>query len=593
MEKLTHSPRHWPSGKSISSKFGLFLLLLLLLPLLSGYASSALAERVDNIAPRIVGGTAAAPNAYPWSVALLYANDSNSFNAQFCGGTLIADRWVLTAAHCVDSISVATNIDAAIGIADLDDINATNRITISDIFIHPRYGTDFQDNDIALLRLSTPSTATVVALADNTLTNAIYTSTNNLLTIIGWGNTSNTGPPISSTLLQETQIPPFDFTNCSQIYTLGFTNNMICAAGSPSGGKDTCQGDSGGPMVYFNPNDNLLYQAGITSFGGGCALPDIPGVYTRVGNYLDWINGTITFASNFPDGYQFGYHGIERPYSKILTITNNSDDDITINNVSLSTMTDFSIFDQTCTSGTLPSSGSCTITLQFLTTNIGSQQDVLNIELNTGIISTIINGIVLGVVDAESLDETPARTWYSGGDAIWSNSSVTNSNGGTAMRSGIIADNESTVLLGYFTDLNGPNFRWKTSTESDFDILNLYIDGELATSISGNRDWGRCSALIFTGGEHRVTWVYKKDASENNFLDTVWLDSVNTPFSGSTAGCQGTLIDDSGTGGNGAGSSGFGGGGVFNGFFLLALLLLGLLNPLLSVIPKMTLNNDL
>lgn len=539
--------------------------LLLLLYLLT-YAGITQAQRVDGISPRIIGGSVANPTAYPWVTALLNANESNVFIAQDCGGSLIDARWVLTAAHCVDSFSSASELDVAIGFADLSDSTIV-RTAIANIYIHPGYTSNSNNNDIALLELATPSSNDTLALADNSLTDTIY-SNNFLMTVIGWGTTVT--PATSSTfplLLQEAQIPPHNFSSCRSVYGRALTNNMICAAGTTSGGKDACQGDSGGPMFYQDAG--IWYLTGIISFGTSCARPNIPGVYTRVANYLSWINGTITFAAAFPDGYQFGYHGEGVAPTQILTLTNNSGTDITVTDVSLTTMTNFIITGQTCTTGSIANNASCTINLRFQTTGTGTQFDTLNIVLNTGTtFSNPVSGTVLSVVSAETaLDETPARIWYSGGDGTspnWFNNNVANSNGNTAMRSGYIGDNEDSILFSYFS---GPtlNYRWKSSSEQYLDFLSLYVDGVFIASISGNRDWGQCS-ITLSPGEHRIAFIYEKNSSNSSFQDAVWLDSVNTVYSGESAGCLGKPITSS--------SNRNGGGGGISGLFLTLLLLL-------------------
>ena len=213
------------------------LSLLLIALLLAGFAVSAQAKPVSDITPRIIGGIDTNPNDYPWATALLFADVNDGFNAQFCGGTLIASRWVLTAAHCVNSFSSASEIEVAIGINNLDNISNTDRKIVQNIFMHPDYDTISLDNDIALLELAIPSNNAVLAIADNNLTDNI--AIGELMTIIGWGATSPLPlTPAYPNLLQETQIPRFNFDNCNTIYNSTLTSNMICA-GFAAGEKDT------------------------------------------------------------------------------------------------------------------------------------------------------------------------------------------------------------------------------------------------------------------------------------------------------------------------------------------------------------------
>ncbi len=526
MTKPSHYPRRKkPGNTSLSHKAVLFLLLTGLL--FTGFSISAQAELAGSTTPRIVGGKNADPNEYPWAAALLFANINDGFNARFCGGTLIASRWVLTAAHCVSDFSSASEVEIAIGINDLDNISNADRKTVSNIFVHPAYNTISQDNDIALLQLTTPSNNAVLAIADNALTDNI--TTGELMTIIGWGNTSaSIQTPAFPTLLQEAQIPRFDFDACNTIYDNLLTSNMICA-GFAAGGKDTCQGDSGGPILYVDTNDGAYYQAGVTSFGNGCAAADNPGVYTRAANYIEWINNTTSIA--LTGQRQLNYHAVGRSTSTTLTLNNYSGADITVSAINLSNPANFALLSQNCMDATIVNNGNCSITLQFQPASAGTHTAALDIDFGTGnpSINTTISGIGLATVNAAGLDETPARPWYSGSDASWFTTLTSNSNGGAAMRSGNINDNQKTALLAYFTGPDTLSFRWKASSEQGFDLLKLYIDDVLIDAISGNQDWQQRN-ITLGAGEHRAVWVYGKDGSVSAFQDTVWLDSVNTPF---------------------------------------------------------------
>ncbi len=560
-----------PDNTGLYHKMGLPLLLMALL--LAGFSTSTQAEPGGGITPRIIGGTNANPNDYPWAVALLRTKTSNGFDAQFCGGTLIASRWVLTAAHCVKDISSASEIEVAIGINNLNNISNTDRHTVSNIFVHPSYnGTIPLDNDIALLELATPSSNTALNIADNNLTDNI--ATGELMTIIGWGSIKATTPLAFPNLLQETQIPRFDFAACNTVYNNLLTDNMICA-GFDAGGKDTCQGDSGGPILYFNTSDSTYYQTGVTSFGNGCAVANTPGVYTRTANYLDWIINTMSIT--LTGQRQFSYHGINRSVSTTLTLNNNSGADITVSAVNLNNPTNFTLLSQNCTDTTIVNDSSCSITLQFQVTNVGTHLATLSVDFGTGNLSinTTISGTGLATVNATGLDETPARLWYSGDNANWLNSFTNNSNGGTAMRSGNIGNNQNTALLAYFTGPDILSFRWKSSTQHGFDLLKLYINDVLIDTISGNQDWQQHN-IALSPGEQRIVWVYEKDSTISEFQDTVWLDSINTPFV-NNPGSGGSIGDEEG-------------GGKLSGLFLLLLTVMLILRK--NLYRRQTISSD-
>ncbi|XP_017345311.3 tryptase isoform X3 [Ictalurus punctatus] len=238
---------------------------------------------------KIVGGENAGPGSWPWQVSF------QTSGSHFCGGSLINQNWVLSAAHCFQSIT-APKITIYLGMENLIDPNRSQRST-SNIIIHQEYNDDTLTNDIALVQLSSS-----VNLTDYVMPVCLAASRSSFpggtnVWVTGWGKTSSTNLLLPQTL-QEVQVPIVSNSKCKNAFTSGLvTDNMMCA-GLAQEGKDICQGDSGGPLVVkFN---GTWIQAGIVSFTSdkGCAVPGIPGVYTRVSKYQDWINSKI--SSNQP-----------------------------------------------------------------------------------------------------------------------------------------------------------------------------------------------------------------------------------------------------------------------------------------------------
>jgi secreted trypsin-like serine protease len=239
----------------------------------------------------VVGGKDAAPGAYPAVAEITFGQ---SF---LCTGTLIASKWVLTAGHCgsVTGAAVGTPAGWPPQLIDVRIGSVTpgqgERVPVRRVVVQPNYLIN-AGYDITLLELSTASTKTparVVGASGGSLW-----APGTLETIVGFGTTSEGGDTADT--LQEAQVPVTTDAYCAGAYDDFDPQTMVCA-GFPQGGVDTCQGDSGGPM-FGRDAAGTLKVVGATSFGEGCARPNKPGVYARVGDTLlrEWIR------SQAPDG---------------------------------------------------------------------------------------------------------------------------------------------------------------------------------------------------------------------------------------------------------------------------------------------------
>ncbi|KAK2844392.1 hypothetical protein Q5P01_011051 [Channa striata] len=224
---------------------------------------------------KIVGGYECPKNSVPYQVSLF-----TGYN--FCGGTLLSDEWVLSAAHCEPK----SNVEIRLGEHNIWELEGTEQHIMSAKFIiHPDYNPRTQDSDIMLIKLSQPATLnSFVCPAPLPSTCA---SDGTICQISGWGNLrpSDEGSRYPDKL-QCLEAPLLSDDTCFNAYPFQITENMICA-GYLEGGKDSCQGDSGGPMIC---NGELQ---GVVSWGHGCAQRKKPGVYTKVCNYISWIKSTI------------------------------------------------------------------------------------------------------------------------------------------------------------------------------------------------------------------------------------------------------------------------------------------------------------
>ncbi|CAG5110821.1 Oidioi.mRNA.OKI2018_I69.chr2.g5179.t1.cds [Oikopleura dioica] len=276
---------------------------------------------------RIVGGQVALKNSWPWTV---YIKISNQKKSDYCGGTLIGNQWVLTAAHCIPKFSVnVTSEDGRsitkspkltlpnlekrfdikkrsreelkgvfkmkvfLGVHDSTDeglANAESRDVV-DIITHPEFNRP-QDynNDVALLKLETPvhfsDNISPLCLPDE----KVCMKEGVPCVTVGWGITDEKNVTSTADELQEVVVRVISNEKCLTYpdYTDKVTEQMVCA-GYKDGGKDACSGDSGGPLMCKVRENGPWVFYGITSFGIGCARPNAPGVYARVPQFVDWI----------------------------------------------------------------------------------------------------------------------------------------------------------------------------------------------------------------------------------------------------------------------------------------------------------------
>jgi secreted trypsin-like serine protease len=252
--------------------------------------------------PRIVGGHPATPGEYPWQVALIGSDSDDEFfygdGYQFCGGAILNEYWVITAAHCITedngTVTPISSIDIVVGLYDLlTPTSGFQRKDVTQIIRHPNYNDNTLDHDIALIRLSTPvllGGSGETATARVALASASIGSLEGLTSwVSGWGKVG-TNPTVYDTELYEVDLQILSNQACS-LYWGGIINGNICAG--IGDGKDSCSGDSGGPLVIYQSSQWIL--VGIVS-AGASACGDYPGIYTRVSYYREWIDAYVSPA---------------------------------------------------------------------------------------------------------------------------------------------------------------------------------------------------------------------------------------------------------------------------------------------------------
>lgn len=271
---------------------------LLMCAVLTGQGSKAQDCGVAPLNTRVVGGGNATAGSWPWQVSM-----HNIGQRHFCGGTLISDQWVLTAAHCIISVT-PSSYTLYFGRETQSGPNVHEvKGTLSQIIVHPDYNNTLLNNDIALMKLSSAVSFNdyiiPVCLASNS--SQFHNSTSCWGT--GWGRLGKDEDLPSAYSLQEVQVPVIGGKQCGCIYRseINITNEMICAGQE---NKGICQGDSGGPLQCKQAS--LWIQSGIASFGIPCATAGFPEVYARVSEFETWIIDQVagakvnfvTFTSN-------------------------------------------------------------------------------------------------------------------------------------------------------------------------------------------------------------------------------------------------------------------------------------------------------
>ncbi len=277
--------------KKIVLALGLFLL---------SQTSFAADQSTENsglyvAAPQIMGGYEATAGAWPWMTALLYADISDNFQAQYCGGVLIAANWVLTAGHCVAGRS-AGQINVAVGVHDLATWSGA-RIAVKRIVKHPNY-VDYNPNDknslandIALLELNSSSGQTPITIYSGASVQELDSRLlSQMTTLVGWG-LADPETDWYPSKLQQVNLPVVADSYCN-FQGVTPTDSQICA-GYPEA-KDACGGDSGGPLML--EIDGQWAHVGLVSYGADCQQGGYYGVYTRTSAYVDFIKQYVPKA---------------------------------------------------------------------------------------------------------------------------------------------------------------------------------------------------------------------------------------------------------------------------------------------------------
>lgn len=511
----------------------------------SGAPSSDSGEQIKRTASqRIINGVEAKKDDYPFITGLIASSTKKGGEiSPFCGASFIGGHYVLTASHCVDG-SIASDIDVVVGEHDLNDRTTGARYKVSQIYMHEDYDSVATNNDIAILELETAIT-NVSPIKPLTPELEASLKVGDLLTVMGWGNMSVTDDPSFPTVLQEVQVGLYDREKCNTAYNGGITDVMLCA-GFEVGGKDSCQGDSGGPLV-INKNGEW-YQAGVVSFGDGCGLPDIPGVYARVSKFQDWIKqkkAGVSYQQKPNVGYvENGYEDVATFKFKNLSAIEYAITDI--NFTDLNNIAQPTVESNNCNSTALKQNESCEFTVKVTSTQLGKGGFNINVSTTHPENSLAeqffsINALEKSTLDMKTLvDNNDNIEWYSGGDAVWQAQTTKVLKGNNAIESGDIIDSQSSVLLAIIKkpEVNDFSFNYLVQAEEGYDGLKIALNGHttefFATGITQTEFKEQKIALI--EGTDRIAFIFSKDESDDGadvgfnkaYIDLVKTSTTNT-----------------------------------------------------------------
>nr|WP_274602101.1 serine protease [Vibrio sp. S9_S30] len=496
-------------------------------------ASSELPVRVPTSSSpeRIVGGTKSTKGEWPFMSALV-AKGKDAYSSQSCGGSFLGDRYVLTAAHCVENVN-PEELDVIVGIYDLaKESSQGTRVGVQSIYTHELYSDPTNNYDVAVIELDQAINSDAVLLAANNQEPLI----GEIVTVIGWGNLQPNSDlkGIFPSELYDVDLPIVSRSTCKAAGDdYSSINEAAICAGFSDGGKDSCQGDSGGPLVQ--DLSGTPTQVGIISWGDSCAQAGKYGVYTNVAYLNDWITAQMNGVSYRQNVY-FGFKEVGTKIPKTVTVKNNEITPFRVSSVSSSDLTQVRIIENQCEMvGDLQQGESCNVTVEVtVPLGKGEAEIVVNTthadksELKTTFHSY---GLVAASGDVKS--------FVGLGDAVYANASPWEVFSTDTLKAGSTPRGQSSLLLIENVGKGELTFDARVWIQQDTGYFKMYVNENLIIEFTGYDESYYISSVNLSQNSNDIMFVYERGAIDySSDYDTVYLQNIKlvTPDSGSSGG---------------------------------------------------------
>ncbi|PMH22112.1 serine protease [Vibrio splendidus] len=461
-----------------------------------------------DVSARIINGKEATQENWPFMAALVSRN-VNAYDGQFCGASFIGERYVLTAAHCVEG-NGREDLDVVIGVSNLSASQAAqHRYAVDNIYVHEYYNSVATGNDIAIIELVENPAESVVNLVDGYVRGNL--NDGQMLTVMGWGDQDASDGYSSKSELYQVNVPLVNQYQCNTVPYSGYSSigsDAFCA-GYSDGGYDSCQGDSGGPIVVST--NGTYEQLGIVSWGKGCAEANAYGVYTNISHFDDWIDEQQSGLS---------YRQIEMlgakllaPISHTFEFTNKSDQNITVNRVYPISGNDTVITDNGCS--ILTAGQSCEVVVSYDLNSIGEHEFGINVETDS-LLGTVTS--TASVIGARSVTNTVNSYVNVPNSGIYNTQAWITE--GNSLASPSISHGVSTALIVEGIPAGTVSFDLTASSEADYDFVEVYSNGQKFDSVSGEFS-GSVNLPLVRDADNSFMITYVKDSSGSSGSDRV------------------------------------------------------------------------